>query len=216
MLGGILGNVTDRIIWGYVVDFVVLGNRSLSSPAFNLADALQWIGYGLIVWSVIKEGHLIWPEVNSRRKYWINPGFQLKYCFVLFGVGFGLSLIAGVFSYTYFRVTLGEMAFGDVRVIDKYVYPYLITFSILAVTFSVGMFAVGRIISHRIAGPLYAFEKYMEDVLEGRDREFKLRESDEFKNLKLLADRVRDKVKLIRKDNTINVVQYYDKAGSED
>jgi len=53
LLGGILGNVADRIIYGYVIDFIVLGSPSLSSPAFNMADALQWVGYGLIVFAII-------------------------------------------------------------------------------------------------------------------------------------------------------------------
>src|SRR5262245_45690468 len=35
LLGGILGNITDRIVVGEVVDFVVLGSRELSTPAFN-------------------------------------------------------------------------------------------------------------------------------------------------------------------------------------
>ncbi len=216
LLGGILGNVTDRILYGYVIDFIVIGVPELASPAFNMSDALQWVGYALIVYAIIREGHLIWPEINSRKKYWINPRFQLKYCFILLGVGLGLSLISGVFSYTYFRVTLGEVSFGDLRLINKYVIPYLVTFSILTVTFCAIMFTVGRIISHRIAGPLYAFEKYMEDLLAGTEREFKLRESDEFKNLVVLAERIRVEMHKIRKEQTIEVVQFYEKTGSDD
>ncbi len=216
LLGGILGNVTDRILYGYVVDFIVLGVPSLASPAFNMSDALQWVGYGLIVYAIIREGHLIWPEINSRKKYWINPHFQLKYSFILLGVGLGLALIAGVFSYTYFRVTLGEISFGDTRLIDKYIAPYLVTFSVLTITFCAMMFTVGRVISHRIAGPVYAFERYMEDLLQGTEREFKLRESDEFKNLTVLAEQIKVQLQKIRKEQTIEVVQYYDKTGSEE
>ena len=47
LLGGILGNVTDRILYGSIIDFIVVGTRSKLSPAFNVADALQWVGYGL-------------------------------------------------------------------------------------------------------------------------------------------------------------------------
>src|SRR5438128_390811 len=39
LLGGILGNVTDRIVRGAVTDFLLIGSRSMSTPAFNVADA---------------------------------------------------------------------------------------------------------------------------------------------------------------------------------
>ncbi|MFM6930459.1 MAG: signal peptidase II, partial [Bdellovibrio sp.] len=109
LIGGIIGNVTDRIVWGYVVDFIVVGTPTLSSPAFNMADALQWVGYALIVYAIIREGELLWPENNARKRYWVNLSFQLKYCFILMAVGLSLTLISLVFSYTYLRVTIQEL-----------------------------------------------------------------------------------------------------------
>ena len=52
LLGGILGNVSDRIVWGYVVDFLVFRYDRFTSPAMNLADVLQWVGYFLIVYAL--------------------------------------------------------------------------------------------------------------------------------------------------------------------
>src|SRR5471030_2820916 len=49
LISGIIGNVTDRILWGYVVDFIIFGAHGTYSPAFNFADAIQWVGYGCIV-----------------------------------------------------------------------------------------------------------------------------------------------------------------------
>lgn len=193
LLGGILGNVTDRILWGHVVDFIVIGNVQLSSPAFNVADALQWVGYGLIVYAIIREGELLWPENNTRKMYWINPKFQLKYCFLLSGLGIGISLIAMVFSYTYLRVTMIELVGNNKLILDKFLIPYAITFSILAIGSCAGLFAVGKIISHKIAGPIYAFERFMNDVMDGKERNFKLRSKDEFKELEPLAFKIRDK-----------------------
>src|SRR5690606_32786553 len=43
LLGGILGNVTDRIARGSVTDFLLIGTPQMSSPAFNVADAVQWV-----------------------------------------------------------------------------------------------------------------------------------------------------------------------------
>jgi signal peptidase II len=39
LLGGALGNVTDRLLHGYVVDFVDIGIGDLRWYTFNVADA---------------------------------------------------------------------------------------------------------------------------------------------------------------------------------
>ena len=83
LLGGILGNVSDRIIYGHVIDFILLGSREQSSPAFNMADALQWVGYAMIAYTLIRESEILWPTENTRKVQWINPRFQLRYCFIL-------------------------------------------------------------------------------------------------------------------------------------
>ncbi|NJL24207.1 MAG: signal peptidase II [Calothrix sp. SM1_5_4] len=87
LLGGIIGNVTDRIVTGAVTDFLVLGSRQLSTPAFNFADAIQWVGYVLVVYGLIRDGSLFWPDTNVRKTVWINPRFQLKYCLTIVAIG---------------------------------------------------------------------------------------------------------------------------------
>jgi signal peptidase II len=49
VLGGALGNLTDRIRLGYVVDFVSVGIGDLRWPAFNVADPSVVVGIGLLV-----------------------------------------------------------------------------------------------------------------------------------------------------------------------
>lgn len=196
LLGGILGNVTDRIIWGHVIDFLVLGTPQFASPVFNVADALQWVGYLLIVRAIVRDGELLWPENNLRKLYWINAQFQLKYCFLLLGVGLGISLVALVFSYTYLRVTVLELVGNNPMILDKFLTPFLLTFILISIGFSIGLFAVGKIISHKIAGPIYAFEKHIREVLQAspdnnESRIFKLRQKDEFKNLETLASDIK-------------------------
>lgn len=195
LLGGILGNVADRIIYGYVIDFIVLGSPNLSSPAFNMADALQWVGYGMIVFAIIREGDLLWPENNARKVYWINKKFQLKYCLVLMAVGLGLTLISLVFSYTYLRVTISELVGNNQFLLNKFLIPFVITYAIICIAFCTILFAVGKLISHRIAGPIYAFERFLIDSLEGKDRALKLRSGDEFRHLEELAEKVREELR---------------------
>lgn len=207
LIGGILGNVTDRIIWGYVVDFIVIGNPTLSSPAFNLADAVQWIGYILIIYAVIREGDLLWPENNARKRYWINSHFQIKYCLILMAVGLSLTVISLVFSYTYLSVTIQELVGNNHFLLNKFLVPFVITFIIICVAFCAILFAVGRLISHRIAGPLYAFERFLKEALDGKQVTLKLRSGDEFRHLEELSRQVQARLNQIKSERTVQVVE---------
>ena len=52
ILGGTLGNGIDRIIKGYVIDFVNL--NFITFPVFNIADVAINIGFLLIIYSLLK------------------------------------------------------------------------------------------------------------------------------------------------------------------
>ena len=49
LIGGILGNVIDRTVLGYVVDFLAVQVSGWHSPVWNIADMIQWVGYILIM-----------------------------------------------------------------------------------------------------------------------------------------------------------------------
>ncbi len=49
ILGGALGNVIDRLLHGYVVDFIQLHHRGWYFPSFNVADSAISIGAALLV-----------------------------------------------------------------------------------------------------------------------------------------------------------------------
>lgn len=58
VLGGALGNLIDRISYGYVVDFLLFYWETHSFPAFNLADSAISCGVGLLLLdSFRKEKH---------------------------------------------------------------------------------------------------------------------------------------------------------------
>src|SRR5258705_4898803 len=55
LLAGILGNLTDRVRLGYVIDFIVLHACSYHWPTFNVADASIQLGailfaYDMVIW----------------------------------------------------------------------------------------------------------------------------------------------------------------------
>ena len=49
ILGGAIGNVIDRIVYGYVVDFLDVYIGSSHWPAFNVADSVICIGAVLLI-----------------------------------------------------------------------------------------------------------------------------------------------------------------------
>ena len=46
LLGGTIGNLIDRLVYGYVIDFIDLGFW----PSFNLADSFSTIGVFLLLY----------------------------------------------------------------------------------------------------------------------------------------------------------------------
>ncbi len=55
ILGGALGNLIDRISYGYVIDFLLFHWNEHTFPAFNLADSAITCGAGLLIWDSFME-----------------------------------------------------------------------------------------------------------------------------------------------------------------
>jgi signal peptidase II len=49
ILGGALGNVIDRVLFGYVIDFIRVHYEDYYFPAFNVADSAISVGAALII-----------------------------------------------------------------------------------------------------------------------------------------------------------------------
>lgn len=50
VLAGAIGNLIDRSIYGYVIDFFHLYYQNWHYPAFNIADSVICIGAALLIW----------------------------------------------------------------------------------------------------------------------------------------------------------------------
>ena len=60
MIGGALGNLLDRILYGYVIDFLDFCFLGWDYPIFNFADCFVVIGIFLvIVYEIMKRGNTI-------------------------------------------------------------------------------------------------------------------------------------------------------------
>ena len=54
IIGGALGNVFDRLLHGFVIDFLVLYYQDWYWPAFNVADSAICLGAMLLVIDMFK------------------------------------------------------------------------------------------------------------------------------------------------------------------
>ncbi|TGN38452.1 signal peptidase II [Marinobacter confluentis] len=55
ILGGALGNVYDRVVHGYVVDFLHFYWNDYHFPAFNIADTAITIGAGMMILDIFRK-----------------------------------------------------------------------------------------------------------------------------------------------------------------
>lgn len=215
LVGGILGNVLDRILYGYVIDFISVQAFGWQSPIWNVADIIQWVGYVFMVFYLVKHSEKLWPDQNDRKTFWVNRKFQIKHSVFITVAGLFLTLISMVFAYTYLKVTIEELVGNNPVLVEKFTKPFLITYIVLALIFSIILFTVGKLISHRIAGPLYAFERFLKDILDGKGltkagAALTLRTNDDFKHLEDLAEQVRKKMLKINEQKTVLVAEYTD------
>ncbi|MDO8771019.1 MAG: signal peptidase II [Burkholderiaceae bacterium] len=54
ILGGAIGNVLDRVMYGYVVDFLDFHYAGWHFPAFNVADSAISIGAACLIWDELR------------------------------------------------------------------------------------------------------------------------------------------------------------------
>ena len=65
LLAGIVGNLTDRVRFGYVIDFILVHAHSYHWPTFNVADASICLGALLLAYDLVFDGRKKKSVVNS-------------------------------------------------------------------------------------------------------------------------------------------------------
>ncbi|MBF0219961.1 MAG: signal peptidase II [Gammaproteobacteria bacterium] len=65
ILGGAIGNLIDRLIFGHVIDFIDIYYQQWHWPAFNVADAAISIGAALLLIDTLFGGEPVTPDKSG-------------------------------------------------------------------------------------------------------------------------------------------------------
>jgi signal peptidase II len=184
LVGGIIGNVVDRAIHGGTLDFLHMKLPLLPPIVFNPADVFQWIGAAIIAYKIITKDNIIWYPENQRGFSLVNAKEQVKFALKFAAISLCTCLVLGLFALSYLTLTLQSANIASKSPAIGFAISYLA----ITLFFTTISFFAGLILSQRTAGPLYAFEKYVEDLLKGEKRDLKLREGDNYKHLEKVAE----------------------------
>jgi signal peptidase II len=190
LIGGVFGNIIDRTLMGKTIDFIpiTLGDHFL---VFNLADVAQWVGAALITYKLLTKEKLIWFPDNQRGKVIVLLRDQLYFAGKVTLSCFCCSVLLGLFSLTFFRLSLVSLHLESAQ-INLYMSHFALGLTALSVLFCLLIFGLSLYLSHKMAGPLYAFELYVEELLGGGKRRLRLREGDQSRHLVKIADQLHE------------------------
>lgn len=121
------------------------------------------------------------------RNYLINPAFQLKYTLYFFVTGMcviGVLLMVIYQKIESLRFSVANHSEGDVSAVLTMINDLMVDTSLIALYTVMGFalisFVYSVVISHRVAGPVVAIVRYIEEIRSGTaDPQRKLRKYDE-------------------------------------
>ncbi len=137
----------------------------------------------------------------KRRNYFINKAFQSEFILKFCGLVVLGSAVFGIILYLLSKQTL-TTSFENSRLVIKstadYIFPGLLFGGIIAATFTaLAASAVVILMTHRIAGPMYRFEKYITEIGSGKlNSDLKIRKKDQFQNMANALNKMTEDLKL--------------------
>jgi signal peptidase II len=117
-----------------------------------------------------------------RKRYIIKKGFQLRFMIIVIVSMLLIALVTSLSIYSAVMQTLVAQFHGENLALIKHAITYKLFIRSLLLIFAIAIMSV--FISHRIAGPVYKFERIIRELARGKKvEEFKLRKRDEFYEL---------------------------------
>ena len=137
--------------------------------------------------------------MERRKNRLINKRFQYKYALILTGVT--------ALAFLMFVIPSITIAPELVETLDTERQLLFTGFFALFSICSISLFIIGVVLTHKIAGPVFAFERCMQNLIHGKfNTELNLRENDELQELafifnefkEFLVSKERDELEALR------------------
>ena len=181
IMAAVLGNTYDKFTLGYTIDYITVG-----STAFNLADIWMFLGLLGINIFLFRKHDKLWKKDDNRRLHILDFPEQASFAVKFMLSSFCTSLIMGALAFSFLQAYLGSSVLRSEKILHTFIFLFL-TISVL---FCLVIFCMGIFWSHKIVGPLYALERHLDEMLEGKNTQFTMRERDYLKSLRVIADKI--------------------------
>ena len=191
LFAGAFSNIIDRIMFNQVVDFLRI--KFITGIYYiNFADFIQTVGWVFIFYELFKKRHIVWRNFEKRKTLLVLKKHQYEFIiYVLWMVLFTflLTTLVGLD----FLNRMSEASVTQQSDISSN-FPFYAFY--LFVIFLIPILFITIYFSNKIYGPIYAFERYVKSLLEGKvpSHKLNLREKDQFKHLEKLAEEIKNKL----------------------
>lgn len=187
-LVGILGNVVDKTLLGFVRDFINIDLWFFKKYVFNIADTFLTWGTIQNIICIFFYSDELFKENTKRKGFLINKHYQFTFATVntvgLLLLGMTLSL----FSYSFLRSYIDPHTEVPAQV---YFYFFFGIFMICSIYCAIA-FLFSIILTHRSVGPMIAFSRFVDQLKDNPNAKLKLREEDFHKELEDLSRKLQD------------------------
>lgn len=190
-LVGILGNVIDKTLYGYVRDFINLDIIYFRKYVFNIADILLTWGTIQNIICIFFYADEIFKENTKRRGFLINKPYQLTFATANTAGLLMLGMTLSLFAYSFLRSYIDPHEAVPTQV---YFYFFFGIFMICSI-YCVIAFLFSIILTHRSVGPMIAFSRFVDQLKDNPNAKLKLREEDFHKELEALSRKLQEIIK---------------------
>jgi signal peptidase II len=188
---GILGNVIDKTIYGYVRDFINVDLWFFKKYVFNVADILLTWGTIQNIICIFFYSDELFKENTKRKGFLINRHYQLTFATANTAGLLMLGMTLSLFSYSFLRSYIDPHTSVPKEV---YFYFFFGIFMICSI-YCVISFMFSIILTHRSVGPMIAFSRFVDQLKDNPNAKLKLREEDFHKELEDLSRKLQEIIK---------------------
>lgn len=188
IVGGIFGNVFDKALRGWTIDFIPFPWFGGTTVAFNFADVFLWVGIAIVFWFLTHKEDQIWFPGNQRQLLFAHTREQYILTGQLVVLIMGPCMMMVLFSTAFIRRITQVFS---IEAQSTYLWQYFSVCLCLGLLFFTLAIVAGLWWSHRLLGPVLAFNRHVDKMIEGEDKEFILRQGDRLKMLEDISKKLK-------------------------